>query len=109
MAADEHRALRFAAERVPVVPGGVPLDLEREVRQPVGEPGAPPRPGLGPRDPLGAVVVAGQRAKLTQAIDDAGGIERHGSSLTPSQFGSQSRRAVRIGEELREHAAGVAS
>ena len=81
--ADQDGPVGIAAQRVPVVPGRVALDLERQVGQRLGEPGAPLRPGVRPRDALLAVLVAGQRSQLPKPRDDACGVERHGASLTP--------------------------
>ena len=58
MAADQDGVLGVAAERPPVIPCLVPLHLEREVLEQRGEPGSRGVPGLGPRDALGAVLVA---------------------------------------------------
>jgi hypothetical protein len=81
VAADQHGPRVVAAEGVPVVPGGVALDLEREVRERLGEPRPGGRPGLRPGDALRAVLVSREGAKLLQSGDDAGRVERHGASL----------------------------
>ena len=71
----------LAAERPPVVAGLVALALEREpVEKPV-EPGAGGVPGVGPGDPLGAVLVARELLQLAQLGDDATGVEGHGATL----------------------------
>ena len=70
MAAEQDGAVVGAAQRVPVVPCGVPLDLERQVRERLGEGGSRTRPGLRPRHPLGPVLVTRQRAELLKAGDD---------------------------------------
>ncbi len=77
VAADQDGALGVASERVPVVSRSVPLDLERQIGERVGEPRAAPRPGLRPGDALCAVLVPGQRAELVEPGHDAGGVERH--------------------------------
>ena len=81
MPAEEDRALRVAAQRVPVVPGLVALDVERQVFEALGEPRASVRPRLRPRDTLGAVLVPGERAELLEARDDTRRIERHRPEL----------------------------
>ena len=79
--ADQDGALRLAAQRPPVVAGSVALALEREpVEEPV-EPRARRVPGVRPRDPLGAVLVARELLELAQLGDDATGIEGHGATL----------------------------
>ncbi len=77
MPAEQDRALGVAAERVPVVPGLVALDLERQVGEALGEPGAAGRPRVRPRDALRAVLVPRQRAELLETRDGTGRIERH--------------------------------
>ena len=64
--ADQDGAVGRAAQRVPVVAGLVALDLEREVGERVCQPGATARPGLRPRDALGAVLVTRERSQLLQ-------------------------------------------
>jgi len=59
-------------------PGGISLDLEREVGEALREPRTTLRPGLRPRDALCAVLVSRERAELPQTRDDTGWIERHG-------------------------------
>ena len=46
------------------------------------QPLARPLPRLGPGDALSAVLVAGQLLELAQLGDGAGGVERHGATLT---------------------------
>ena len=56
--ADQDGALRVAAQRPPVVAGGVALALERKAVEEAVEPRAGRVPRVRPRDALGAVLVA---------------------------------------------------
>ena len=67
VAADQDGALRVAAQRPPVVAGRVALDARAAgPREPV-EPRARRVPRLGPRDPLGPVLVTGELLQLAQS------------------------------------------
>jgi hypothetical protein len=83
VAAEQDFPLGAAPERVPVVPGGVAFDLEWEVAEALGEPGTRDRPGLRPRDALGAVLGPRERTELLEVRDDTRRIERHRPELNP--------------------------
>jgi hypothetical protein len=95
--ADQDGAVGVAAQRVPVVPGRVALDLERQVGERIREPRASFRPGIRPRDALLAVLVAGQRLQLPEPRDDACGVECHAASLN----GRSAIRANRMAPQTR--------
>jgi hypothetical protein len=69
--ADQQRPLGVAREREPLVAGLVDLLLDRDVAQLAPQPLARLRPRVGPGDPLGAVLVAGQLPELAQLLDGA--------------------------------------
>jgi len=71
VSADQQRPLRIAPEREPLVAGLVDLLRRSGPGNLVAEPAARGLPRLGPGDPLGPVLVAGELAKLFQLADGA--------------------------------------
>ena len=66
MAADDDRARRVAADRHPVVAGGIGLDGEPEFGDPGGEPRARLAPHRSPGQPLGPIGGRRARRQLTK-------------------------------------------
>src|SRR5439155_9209947 len=64
--AEQHRSLRPAAEREPLIAGLVDLLLERKPGELAAQPLPRALPRVRPGDALGAVLVAGQLAELAQ-------------------------------------------
>ncbi len=83
MPADQHRSLGASPQGEPLVAGLVDLLLDAGSLELAGEPLARLLPGLGPGDPLRAVLVASQLTKLLQLRDRSLGVERHGASIEP--------------------------
>ena len=71
MAADDHGLRRGAGQRHPVVAGRIGLDVQAELRDLAGEPGARIAPDRSPGEALGAVGIRGPRGELAQIGDDA--------------------------------------
>src|SRR4029077_8224176 len=82
VAADEHGLVGGAAQREPLVPRGIDPLLRPGLCNLAPQPLACPFPGVGPRDALGAVLVAGQLLELAQLGAGAAGVERHAATLT---------------------------
>jgi hypothetical protein len=76
--ADQEDAIGASAQREPLVPGLVGLLLRPDAVELASEPLLRVRPRLGPRHPLGAVLVSGQLPKLSQLLDGAAWLKRHG-------------------------------
>jgi hypothetical protein len=81
VAADDESALGVAPEREPLVARRVRLLLDPERGELAGEPLLRTRPRFGPRDALGAVLVARELAELAQLLDGAAWFERHGRNV----------------------------
>ena len=73
MTAEQERALRGARQREPLVPGLVDLLLGADGDDLLAQPLAGALPGLGPRDALRAVLVAGQLLQLAELRDGPSG------------------------------------
>ena len=86
VAADQHRPLGASTQREPLVAGLVDLLLDSGSLELSGEPLARLLPRLGPRDPLRAVLVAGQLPELLQLRDRSLRVERHGRELTTGRI-----------------------
>ena len=69
-------------EREPLVARRVDGLLRPGLRHLLAQPFARPLPGLGPRDPLRAVLVPGQLLELAKLIDGPAGLQRHAATLT---------------------------
>ena len=83
--ADDDEALGVARRGGPEVAGRVALDADAvDGGELVAEPVVGRLPGVGPRDALGAVVVAGQALELAQVRNDSARVDRcHAGNLTP--------------------------
>src|SRR5262249_39085160 len=81
VAADQQLSIRGTRQGEPLVSGLVDLLLDGDAVEPAAEPLPRRRPRVGPGNPLGTVLVAGQLLELTQLRDGAGGLERHRSAL----------------------------
>ena len=81
------------------LPAGVAMHLEWKVGERVGEQCPRSRPGLRPRDALGAVLISGRGAKLLESRDDACGVERHGREPTARR--GRCKREARRGRHCR--------
>ena len=82
VAADEDGPVRGAAQGEPLVACRVDGLLRSGSFQLPAQPLAGLLPGLGPRDPLSAVVVPGQLLELAELIDGSAGLQRHAATLT---------------------------
>ncbi len=87
MPADEHRSLGSPTQREPLVSRLVDLLFDSGSLELSGEPLACLLPRLGPRDPLRAVLVAGELPELFQLRDRSLRVERHGRELTTGRIG----------------------
>ena len=75
VAADEQRAIGFAAQGGPEIAGGVGVDFDRQAFELFAQPGAGGDPHLGESDALRAVVIAGEGAEFLEFGDGAFGIQ----------------------------------
>src|SRR4029079_8834250 len=88
VAADQHGVLRLAAEREPLVAGGIDRLLRPGLAHFPAQPLARALPGVRPRHPLRAALVARQLLELAQLRDGTARVERHGANVTrPSPSG----------------------
>jgi hypothetical protein len=74
VAADQNGLIGRAVQGEPLIAGGVDGLLSPGPGHFPAQPLARPLPCLGPRDPLGAVVVPGQLLELTKLGDGATGL-----------------------------------
>ncbi len=79
---EEHRALRLAGEREPLIPGCVDRLLRARVRDEAPEPLPSTFPRLRPGDSLGSAFVPRECAELFQLDDGPLRIEGHDATLT---------------------------
>jgi hypothetical protein len=81
VAADQQLLVGAAVERPPLVARLVERHLRAGAFELRGHPLLRLHPGVGPRNPLGAVLVARELAELLQLGDGTAGIERHWREL----------------------------
>ena len=71
MRADDHEAIALPGHQRPEVPGGVHLNLHRELVQPGAQEVARLRPFVRPADPSRAVGPTRQAGELAQVLEHA--------------------------------------